>query len=82
MFLAAVFGTVPEMTPCKFDAGSPAETRKTTSNSECRAMTASNASACHVIQPGATTYDGKQGFSYFAGIAAETVGARASACTF
>ena len=31
-------------------------------------------SDCHLIRPGAT-YAGKQGFSYFAGIAAETTGA-------
>jgi len=29
---------------------------------------------CHTLRPGDTTYDGKQGFSYFGGIAAETVG--------
>ncbi len=29
---------------------------------------------CKIIRPG-STYDGKQGFSYFEGIAAETVGA-------
>ena len=28
----------------------------------------------------ASTYDGKQGLTYFAGIAAETVGSQASAC--
>jgi uncharacterized RmlC-like cupin family protein len=31
---------------------------------------------CHVIKPGSTAYDGKQGFSYFAGIATETVGSK------
>ena len=36
---------------------------------------------CHLIRPG-ETYDGKQGFTYFAGIAAETVGSQASACIF
>ncbi|MGN7293809.1 cupin domain-containing protein [Rhizobium sp. SAFR-030] len=30
---------------------------------------------CRLVKPGAT-YDGKQGLSYFAGIAAETVGAQ------
>ncbi|MBS3649139.1 cupin domain-containing protein [Pseudaminobacter sp. 19-2017] len=30
---------------------------------------------CHVVRP-AGTYDGKQGFSYFEGIAAETVGSK------
>ncbi len=39
-------------------------------------MPASPEPACHVIRPGATTYDGKQGFSYFAGIATETVGSK------
>jgi uncharacterized RmlC-like cupin family protein len=38
-------------------------------------MLASPAPTCRVIKPGATTYDGKQGFSYFEGIARETVGA-------
>ncbi len=33
-----------------------------------------SAPTCRVIKPGATTYDGKQGFSYFEGIATETVG--------
>jgi uncharacterized RmlC-like cupin family protein len=33
-----------------------------------------SAQTCQVIKPGATTYDGKQGFSYFEGIATETVG--------
>ncbi len=32
--------------------------------------------ACHIIKPGSTTYDGKQGFSYFSGIACETVGSK------
>ncbi|MYZ47397.1 cupin domain-containing protein [Propylenella binzhouense] len=31
------------------------------------------AKTCHIVRPG-STYDGKQGFSYFEGIAAETVG--------
>lgn len=39
-------------------------------------MTASNAPACHVIRPGTTTYEGKQGFSYFQGIATQTVGSK------
>src|SRR5215217_8351796 len=30
---------------------------------------------CHVVRPG-STYDGKQGFSYFEGISAEAVGAK------
>jgi uncharacterized RmlC-like cupin family protein len=30
---------------------------------------------CHVLRPG-TTYAGKQGFSYFEGIAKETVGSQ------
>ncbi len=30
--------------------------------------------ACRIIRPGATTYGGKQGFSYFEGLAKETVG--------
>ena len=34
------------------------------------------APACRKLRPGAT-YDGKQGFSYFEGIAAETTGSRA-----
>jgi uncharacterized RmlC-like cupin family protein len=29
---------------------------------------------CRVLKPGETTYEGKQGFSYFEGIATETVG--------
>ena len=36
-------------------------------------MPQSSKPTCHLIRP-ETTYDGKQGFSYFAGIAAETVG--------
>ncbi len=38
-------------------------------------MSSPSAPQCHVIRPGANTYDGKQGFSYFEGIARETVGA-------
>ena len=38
-------------------------------------MSESSAPTCRVIRPN-DTYDGKQGFSYFAGIAAETVGAQ------
>ncbi len=37
-------------------------------------MTTLSAPDCRKIRP-STTYDGKQGFSYFEGIAAETVGA-------
>ena len=36
-------------------------------------MPQSSKATCHLIRP-QTTYDGKQGFSYHAGIAAETVG--------
>ena len=36
----------------------------------------SSEATCHVIKPGSTTYGGKQGFSYFAGIASETVGSK------
>ena len=36
-------------------------------------MSASSKPTCHVVKP-TETYDGKQGLSYFAGIAAETVG--------
>ncbi|MET0575488.1 MAG: cupin domain-containing protein [Mesorhizobium sp.] len=36
-------------------------------------MNQSSKPTCHLIRPGAT-YEGKQGLSYFAGIAAETVG--------
>ena len=38
-------------------------------------MSASTKPTCRIIRPG-HTYDGKQGFSYFEGIAAETVGAQ------
>ena len=31
---------------------------------------------CHTIKPGTTTYHGKQGHDYLAGISAESVGAR------
>ena len=34
-------------------------------------------SSCQKIAPGATTYAGKQGFSYFEGIARETTGSQA-----
>ena len=37
-------------------------------------MPESAKATCRIIRPG-STYDGKQGFSYFEGIAAETVGA-------
>lgn len=37
-------------------------------------MAESSKPTCRLVKPGAT-YDGKQGLSYFAGIAAETVGA-------
>jgi uncharacterized RmlC-like cupin family protein len=36
-------------------------------------MSPSSKPTCHLIRPD-TTYEGKQGFSYLAGIAAETVG--------
>ena len=36
---------------------------------------------CKIIRPSAT-YDGKQGFSYFEGIATETVGSTVYVCTF
>ena len=39
-------------------------------------MTAQTKPECRVVRPGGT-YDGKQGFSYFEGIAAETVGSQA-----
>lgn len=39
-------------------------------------MTDESPPACRVIRP-ANTYDGKQGLSYFCGIAAETVGSKA-----
>jgi uncharacterized RmlC-like cupin family protein len=35
---------------------------------------AASEARCHVMRPGEQTYAGKQGFSYFEGIAAETVG--------
>lgn len=38
-------------------------------------MTPSSKPACRLVRPSGT-YDGKQGLSYFEGIAAETVGAR------
>lgn len=39
-------------------------------------MSDSSKSACRLVRP-SNTYDGKQGLSYFEGIAAETVGSRA-----
>ncbi|OJF97807.1 cupin domain-containing protein [Pararhizobium antarcticum] len=36
-------------------------------------MSQSSQPTCRIVRPG-DTYDGKQGFSYFAGIAAESVG--------
>jgi uncharacterized RmlC-like cupin family protein len=38
-------------------------------------MSNTTSPTCHVVRPG-STYAGKQGFSYFEGIAAETVGAK------
>src|SRR5687768_12174727 len=38
-------------------------------------MAATETPTCRVVRPGGT-YDGKQGFSYFEGIAAETVGSK------
>lgn len=38
--------------------------------------TVSAAPTCHVIRP-SDTYEGKQGLSYFAGVSAESAGARA-----
>ncbi|MFB2550085.1 cupin domain-containing protein [Ensifer soli] len=38
-------------------------------------MDAVSKPTCHLVRPG-ETYDGKQGLSYFAGIAAETVGSK------
>lgn len=38
-------------------------------------MSKSSTPTCRVIRPG-SAYDGKQGLSYFEGIAAETVGAK------
>ena len=37
-------------------------------------MNGSSKSTCHIVRP-SNTFDGKQGLSYFQGIAAETVGA-------
>jgi uncharacterized RmlC-like cupin family protein len=39
-------------------------------------MDASSKLTCRVVRPG-STYDGRQGLSYFEGIAAETVGSKA-----
>jgi uncharacterized RmlC-like cupin family protein len=39
-------------------------------------MDASSKPTCRVVRPG-STYDGRQGLSYFEGIAAETVGSKA-----
>jgi uncharacterized RmlC-like cupin family protein len=39
-------------------------------------MSPSSKPACRIVRP-SNTYDGKQGLSYFEGIAAETVGSRA-----
>ncbi|KQZ57427.1 cupin [Rhizobium sp. Root149] len=39
-------------------------------------MDGSSKPTCRLVKPG-STYDGKQGLSYFAGIAAETVGSKA-----
>jgi uncharacterized RmlC-like cupin family protein len=39
-------------------------------------MDASSKPTCRVVHPG-STYDGRQGLSYFEGIAAETVGSKA-----
>lgn len=36
-------------------------------------MSVTDRPACHVVRPG-NTYEGKQGFNYFAGISAESVG--------
>ena len=39
-------------------------------------MSRSTQATCHVVRPGCITYVGKQGFSYFEGIATQTVGAK------
>jgi uncharacterized RmlC-like cupin family protein len=39
-------------------------------------MDASSKPTCRVVRPG-STYDGRQGLSYFEGIVAETVGSKA-----
>ena len=39
-------------------------------------MTSQSAATCRLVRPG-DTYDGKQGFTYVAGIATETVGSQA-----
>ncbi len=39
-------------------------------------MSSTDKPTCRIVRPD-STYDGKQGFSYFAGIAAETVGSQA-----
>ncbi len=38
-------------------------------------MDATSKPTCHIVRP-SRAYDGKQGLSYFEGIAAETVGAK------
>ena len=37
-------------------------------------MSSSTQMTCQIVRPGRTTYAGKQGFSYFEGIAKQTVG--------
>src|SRR5689334_17999884 len=37
-------------------------------------MSNSAQATCHIVRPGHTTYAGKQGFSYFEGIAKQSVG--------
>ena len=39
-------------------------------------MASSTQATCHIVRPGDTTYAGKQGFSYFEGIAKQTVGSK------
>ena len=39
-------------------------------------MSSSTQATCHIVRPGDTTYAGKQGFSYFEGIAKQTVGSK------
>lgn len=43
-------------------------------NQESIVLIVSSKSTCRVVRPGSSTYTGKQGLSYFEGIAAETVG--------
>ena len=52
-----------------FSTAAPARIRDARSSP----MSASSKPTCRLVRPG-ETYDGKQGLSYFAGIAAETVG--------